>query len=340
MNEQELLYHHLRSLHLLERAPKAAVAADLLGLQAQFSRNPQLSLRLRASDYAPETWDNGLVKIWSHRGTMHVIRAEELGLHLSAVGQCGDFVDTFRLSAEEQRTWAPFIAEQVRGGNDTRDGLKQAARSAGMSDDLVERVFYGWGGLIKEMCLRGLLACRTGSDKRYLVPETPQLMPRDDARRILIRRYFAHYGPASRQDCLAFFGYRAEAMRPLLDELLPTLDQAMICGVPYYYAEPLPQVGALPECVLISGFDQLVLGYKDRSCFLDPKHARKLTNISGIVFPAILLRGKLRARWRLEGDEVQVTPFEHLYRKDEAAIHRTVRDRLGKGLTVSFAAME
>ncbi len=332
MTEREmLLYNSLLGLHSLERAPKADVVRDLCGLQAQFSRNPQYSLWLRASDYAPDTWDDGLIKIWSHRGTIHVVAEAELGLYLSAADYGGEYRENWwGLSADEQERWAPFIAEQVRQGNDTRDGLKRACVAAGMPDELLPKVFHGWGGLIKEMCWRGQLACRTGTEKRYRVPRPPEMMGRDEARRALIRRYFDHFGPATVQDCRAFFGYRQAEMKPLLDEILPELHRTEIDGRTYYHARPLVADAALPECVLLPGFDQLVMGYRDRSRYLDPANARKLVNIAGIVFPAIILRGMIRARWKLEGERLLVTPFERLLKKDEAAVRRTAKRELGK----------
>lgn len=331
MTEREiLLYNSLKNLHLLERAPKAEILRALMGLQAQFSRNPKISLRLRASDYAPDTWDDGLVKVWSHRGTIHVLPEAELGLHLSAKGYPRPYEACWHgLQPEDQERWAPFIANQVHNGNDTRDGLKAACLAEGMNDDLLEKVFYGWGGLIKEMAWRGQLACCTGTDKRYCIPQNVQFIDPAEAKKTLIRRYFSAYGPATVQDCAAFFGTKMNELRPLLDEILPEMLCTVIDGTRYYHAKPLITDGEIPPCVLIPGFDQLVLGYRDRSRMLDKQHAKKLTNVAGIVFPAILLRGKIRARWKLEDEKVTITPFEKLLKKDGAAIKRAVKKELG-----------
>ena len=331
MTDREiLLYNSLRNLHLLERAPKQVILQDLLGLQAQFSRNPQISLQLRASDYSDADWDEGLVKVWSHRGTIHVLREDELGLHLSAKGYPMPFRENWtRLSVEDQERWAPFIAREIASGNDTRDGLKEACKSAGMDDDLRGRVFYGWGGLIQEMAWRGQLVCCTGTDKRYRIPANVKFIPKEEAQKILIGRYFMNYGPATEQDCAAFFGMKMAELRPLLKEVLPGMYCTVIGGKRYYHGKPLAEEGDIPPCVLIPGFDQLVLGYRDRSRMLDMRHAKKLTNVAGIVFPAILLRGMIRARWKMDDKKLIVTPFEKLLKKDETAIRREVKRRLG-----------
>lgn len=327
---QPLLVPALARTHTLTRAPRHDVVRDLLGLQAQFSRNPELSLRLRAQpEDAP--WDEGLVKIWAHRGTMYVVNRAELGLYLSAADRGGDFQDGWwGMSAEEQRFWAPFIQERLGEGPQSREDLKQACRDAGMDGELLAKAFYGWGGLIKEMVGRGMLVCSTGTDKSYALAGPVAWMDRDDARRVLIRRYFHTFGPASKRDCAAFFGYPMRELQPLLHEILPQLDRMALDGTDYYFVHPLPEAD-VPDCVLLPGFDALVMAYRDRARLIDPKHLRKLVNLAGIVFPAAILRGRVRARWKLEGDKVTVTPFERLYKKDEAALRRAAKRMLNAG---------
>lgn len=338
-NKELLLFNSLSGLHLLDKAPRHVIVRDLCGLQAQFSRNPEYSLLLRSSDYAPDTWDTGLVKIWAHRGTMHVVPEDELGLYLSAAGNSGSYQDSWwGLTAAQQERWAPFIAGQVRMGNDTRDGLKKACVNDGMDAETLSRAFHGWGGLIKEMCWRGELACATGTEKRYLVPKKPLIMDRDEARGILIRRYFQHFGPATLQDCRTFFGYKQTELAALFKSILPEIYSTTLEGNTYYHAKPLITDFEMPECVLLPGFDQLIMGYKDRGRFLNPAHMRKLITISGIVFPSIILCGEIRARWKLDGGHFLVSPFEKLTKKDEKNILKTAEKKFSKRIdTIEFA---
>ena len=258
-----------------------------------------------------------------------MVRREELGLYLSAAGQNGPFQEYcwFGMTVGEQSRWAPFIQEQIALGNDTRDGLKRACMQAGMSEELVHKAFYGWGGLIKEMAWRGMLVCGTGTDKRYALPGEIEWMDRNDARRILVRRYFETFGPATRQDCRAFFGYPARELDPILKEVLPELIETPLGGARYYHARPLEE-GEIPPCVLLPGFDQTVMAYRDRDRLVDAAHLRKVVNAAGIVFPVAVLRGRARARWKLDGEKILVTPFERLLKKDEAALKRAARREL------------
>ena len=327
-----LLYNSLKGLHLLDKADTHTVVSDLMGLQAQFANYPKASLRIRASDYREEDPCKGMVKIWSHRGTMHLVPEDELGLHLAAYDNGGPFVDGYwGISRADAERWAPFIREEIGRGNNTRDGLKAACADAGMGEELLHQAFYGWGGLIREMVTRGLIVCGAGTRKEYFIPNAIIWKDRDEARRAFLRRYFEHYGPATLSDCRYFFSnWKKADMDPLLHELLPELICTVIEGKKYYSLHEPVTNASLPECVLVPGFDQLVLGYRDRDRMIDRRFLKELTNISGIVSPSILIRGRIRARWKLAGRDLQVTFFDKHLKKDEAAICRQVKKVFGK----------
>ena len=327
-----LLYNSLKGLHLLDKADTHTVVSDLMGLQAQFANYPKASLRIRASDYREEDPCKGMVKIWSHRGTMHLVPEDELGLHLAAYDNGGPFLDGYwGISLADAERWAPFIRVEIGRGNNTRDGLKAACADAGMGEELLHRTFYGWGGLIREMVTRGLIVCGTGTRKEYFIPNAIKWKDRDEARRAFLRRYFEHYGPATLSDCRYFFSnWKKADMDPLLHELVPELICTVIEGKKYYSLHEPVTDASLPECVLVPGFDQLVLGYRDRDRMIDRRFLKELTNISGIVSPSILIRGRIRALWKLTGTEVQVVFFDKHLKKDEATVRRKVREVFGK----------
>jgi len=141
VDKSALLYNSLQGLHLLEKADAHRVVSDLMGLQAQFANYPKASLLIRAADYREEEPFRGLVKIWSHRGTMHLVPEDELGLHLAALDNRGPFQDGYwGISKADAEYWATFLEEQIGQGNNMRDGLKAACVRAGMGEGLLHQV--------------------------------------------------------------------------------------------------------------------------------------------------------------------------------------------------------
>ena len=152
-----------------------------------------------------------------------------------------------------------------------------------------------------------------------------------------LKRYFKSFGPATREDCIYFFGDRKKPeLSPLLDELLPTLCNIQIDGKTYYYEGELEQNGEIPKVVLIPGFDQMILGYRFRDRMIEKEHLGKLTNISGIIRPSILLHGRISAAWKQEKDKIIVEPYHKLRKCDQHDIEVQVRKTFGRKTEIIF----
>ena len=321
MNKRDLLYLSLRNQHLIKKAKRLDIVSELCGLQAQFANNPKYALRIRASDYDENSCGSGLIKTWTLRGTMHCIRMDELGLYLSAKGVEREWGDSWwGIPKEVKPKWAEFILAKVEDGVNDRERLKQCCRSAGMNEDLLSRVFHGWGGLIKEMSDRGLIAYDFDTKKRFIIPNAPVLIDQSLARAIIIGRYFGAYGPASVADCSAFTGYGAAEVKRIIRQFNIQLMSIMYDGQEYYYTERPEERARFPACIFLAGFDQLIMGYKDRSRFMDEKNRHKVITCSGIVHPTIILNGRVQARWKMDKNKLLVTPFNMLSKRSRDMI--------------------
>jgi hypothetical protein len=301
------------------------VVSKLCGLQAQFANNPKYALRIRGCDFDEEQWRRGLVKTWTFRKTLHVVLEKELGLYLSAQGIPQGWQDGWGLPAERMEYWAGFLMDRINRGIRGREDLKKQCREKGISAEEEGSVFHGWGGLLYEMSRRGLIAYHSGTAKQFVPCPPLETLPQDEARAVLVRRYFESFGPASIEDCRAFTGYRQRELGPLIRNLGTGLRSLSCGGRDYFYLGKLPEPQALPACVFLTGFDQLIMGYKDRSRIMDGEHRSRVITNSGIVHPTVLLRGRLRASWKKEGDALLIRPFSPLSPKDKALITETGR---------------
>lgn len=321
IDKKELLYFSLLNQHLLQKADKSTVVSDLCGLQAQFANNPKYALRIRANDFSEADWGDGLLKIWSFRGTLHAVKIDEIGLFLSARGVPEDWDDSWHgLKKETVLYWSNFIYECIAEGINGREELKEKCRNKGMEQDVLEKVFNGWGGLLREMCYRGMIAYEIGTTKRFVICDNVRFPSMEDARATLLQRYFKAFGPATIKDCTSFTFYTKKEILRLVEEYNIPLNSVICEGTEYFYIKDLSGDCMIPECMFLTGFDQLVLGYKDKSRIMDVKDREKVITNTGIVHPTILLDGRLQAKWKKDKGKLLVTPFTRLSKKKKDLI--------------------
>ncbi len=55
---------------------------------------------------------------------------------------------------------------------------------------------------------------------------------------------------------------------------------------------------------------------------MDERDKRNVITNSGIVFPTILINGRMKARWKKEGTTVSVTQFYTLSQKQKEAVQK------------------
>jgi len=333
LQPSDLLYLSLQRQFFLQKASRSTVLSGLCGLQAQFANNPKYGLRIRTDDFQEDDWHRGLVKIWSFRSTMHLVLQEEVGLYLSAKGVPESWRDSWYGSAKEfnmstsrgffkesKPYWSQFIYDQIADGVCERSKLKEVCRRQGMESELQQQVFHGWGGLLKEMCNRGLIVYEGGTAKRFLRREPPSFLERDEARRILLERYFLAYGPATLADCAVFTGYGLPEVRRLIKKYELTLHTLECEGIVYYYLGVLQGDFKIPDCLFLTGFDQIIMGYQNRTRLFDRSDKEKVITCSGIVYPTVLLHGRLQACWKREKDQLLIAPFHEISAHDRELI--------------------
>ena len=327
MDREELLLRRLQGQHLL--SPGEDPAGDLCGLQAQFLRNAVHGLRIRAG----EAGVDGLVKTWTLRGTVHLIPEADLPLYIRTCGTAEDVCQSgwYRWTAgrgqanppEREVELARMTVAAIAAGIDTREALRVHLRGCGMTEQEEARVYNPWGGMIAELANIGVLAFRVDmldgirpdETKRYrlLAPFAP--VEEQTARLALLRRYLAHYGPATLRDAAYFFHWTQAEIKALLARL--PVQSAACQGQTHFFLGEATDAN-LPQVRLLAGFDPLMLGYrKEDNPFLPQAHLRGIFNLAGIVHPAILLHGRVVGRWKEKNGKAELTAFEPIATADK-----------------------
>ncbi len=271
-----------------------------------------------------------MVKSWTIRGTVHLFDPADLPLFLHR-GRDHALRDVDRMEGEEYITlerkgyFAGVILDELAGGPRTREELRAACAARDMTGREGESVFNSWGGLLRHLAETGRIVHTVSQEKgfRLCPPFTP--MEEGPARLELARRYFTHSGPATLRDAAYFFGRPQREVKAVMDAL--PLECAQVDGRDCFWLDrgegDWPDI---PDCLLLAGFDQLMLGYrKEDGLFLPAEHLREIFSLSGIVMAPILRRGRVAGRWRRRGAQVELTPFGHWTAEDRRAAERAAQ---------------
>ncbi len=339
MTQHEIKMIRLARQYLTQPSDRFTVLHGLCGIQAQFLSNARHALRIRCTDALPDdAWGEGLVKSWTLRGTMHIFAEDDLPLFLYGAPHSLRPQDTLEedphITAERKRYFAQEILRLIREGVCEREALKRICLARGMTEEESASVFDQWGGTIRALAESGAICYRVQEKKSFMLCKPFVPMSPECAERELVRRYFTHYAPATVRDAAYLLGMTQTKIRGFLQSL--PIEELEAGGRRFLWIDRHESNFAeIPSCILLAGFDPLLLGYDKRdSLFLPPEYLRGIFNLSGIVFPAILLRGKVVGKWKREREKILITPFQSLDGKDCAIILDTVLRLFGEQIKV------
>jgi hypothetical protein len=253
------------------------VVHKLVGLQAQDEWVAAYAIRPRASstvDAAAVSKGDGLICTWVMRGTLHLVTREDAGWLVALLGP--RFIAKQRgrrhqlgLTDELLKQALPVVRDAVPA---TRAEIAAVVRKRGL--DLAEG--QAEAHLVAVAAMSGLIH-RTPSG---YAPLPPSRKGPDDPLRELARRYLAGYAPAEPDDFAAWSGLPlTDARRAFTGLERPSIKEGVA------------------KVRLLGHFDPWLLGYKDRSFTLDPKHAKHIQRGGGFLQPLILDGGRVVGTW-------------------------------------------
>lgn len=338
MEREELKRMQLQNQYLLAPVPALTAVSDLCGIQAQFLTNALHAVSIRAGG-APDT--GGLVKSWAMRGTMHVFAERDLPLVLHGgrrhfLRPCDTMLDDAYCTAARKRELADLLLSCIDRGICERDALKQALFAEGMREEEAKSAFDPWGGLIRALCERGEICHLVQEKKAYRRCPLFTPMEKHAAEVELARRYFTHYGPATIKDASYFFAAPQRDVRAWVDEL--PVKTAECSGGTYFYTENggVSQE-ELPECILLAGFDPLLMGYeKSESLYLSPVYLRAVFSLAGIVRPTVLLHGEVAAVWKRKNKTLELMQLRPLTQSELDAVAAESVRLWGEGMKLKL----
>ncbi len=308
----------LHRQHLLERvdATPEEMTSHLVGLQAQDTLPPYLSLAARLADFDPHDVtrgleDGSLVRLLTLRGTIHLLtRDDALTLRQwtapvhereikvsQSVGDAREIDREAFVSAldallaegpQTQKALGLALAERFPGHQPTQ--LGQLARSSLPLAQLPPRgTWKGSGTVVYQRVDRWL-------DGDLRAPDVPEI----------VRRYLRAYGPASAADVTAWSGVTGlAALMKGMDDLERHEDEA---GKVLYDApgSPIADADAPAPVRLFGLYDNVWLSHAARDRVTEPEKRKAWMGPNGGLAAPIFVDGWLEGLWRADDGKVEV----------------------------------
>lgn len=312
------------------------VAERLLAVQAQYARGARLAIRARTDGLTAGDVDRALsverslVITWLNRGTLHLVRSEDLPWLHALTTPPTRTANARRLAQEgvgpdaAERGVAVVERSLAEAGPRTREQLGERLRAAD-----VPTAGQALVHVLMLACLRGI-AVRgpmVGTRHAYVLVRDwlgrPRPVDRDRARAELARRYLAGHGPADDRDLARWAGISLRDARAGLAAIASGLDQ-LPGGLVALAGRDGPAPAAPPR--LLGPWDALLMGWRSREPVLGT-HS-DLVTVNGIFRPFALVRGRAAGTWSLRDGRVALEPFGPLEPGDSAALNADAADVL------------
>ncbi len=241
---------------------------------------------LRVADVRTALWERrSLVKVHGLRSTIHLVGADDVGLHMAAMrahpwGRDGAWLRFHGLDPAGAGPLLDAIGDALDRRQLTREELAvEVAARAG--EWALEPMRSNWGSLLAPAAFAGLLCFGPSRGAKVTFVRLDQwidgweeLDPEASMVEV-VRRFFTAYGPASDADVAAWLGMRSADARPFLDALRPELAQVSVVGRPgWCLAADLDSTADEPAAVatlrLLPQYDSYILGHRQRDRLVPP----------------------------------------------------------------------
>ena len=191
---------------------------------------------------------------------------------------------------------------------------------------------------------------------------TSRALDRDDALRTIAERFFVSHGPASMRDFVGWTGLTVVDAKIGLHLAEPVLERIATGDGELWMSNERSTAAmrepsaldsgtrsakkiAVSRAHLLPGFDEFMLGYKDRSAALAPRHAARIVpGKNGMFLSTLVLDGQVRGTWRRsarahvgEFDASPFTPFNATHKRLFAAPAARYAHFLGTPVALSWA---
>jgi hypothetical protein len=322
----------------------AEVVASLGAMQAQDYLGTlwAIGLRLPAATEAEierAIAERTIIRTWPLRSTLHFVAAADVHWLLELLGpriiSTANFLnERLGLDAAELSRIRKTLVKALQGSQQlTRGEVYTTLERAKISMEGHRGRHILWRmGVERVICFgtrRGKQVTFTLLDE--WVPPARKL-DRDAALAELVVRYFNGHGPATLDDFVWWSGLKVSDARAGLALVSGRLESLTVDEKVYWMSPEAPGWGKQAPLVhLLPGFDEYLLGYRDRSAALDPLDAQKIQPGSNGIFAAtIAINGKITGTWKRVFAKKSVAISTELFKSLTKAEDRALEEAMGR----------
>lgn len=307
----------------------AAVVRHLTCTQGQDYPGSTTSIALRTTGRrladVRAAYDAGqIVRSWPMRGTLFVVAAEDLGWMLGLTSakilrETTRRREELGLDAATLETAEGIAVQALAHGGLTRAELLAEWEQAGLAPT-AGRGYH----LLFHLAVRGVI-CQgptTGKEQRFVrtsdaIPR-PRSLTGEEAVAEWFTRYIRSHGPAPVADFLWWTKLLKRDLAPVLPGARESLEVIEVDGVEHWVdPQVLSRYAASSRAsaapLLLPGFDELVLGYGDRSAVLTKTEEEQVVpGRNGVFRGTVVSAGRAFGTWKRptrRGAPVSVEPF-------------------------------
>jgi len=344
----EVRARRLARSQLLAPAPSVveAVKANAV-VQAQVLSAAELATALRVEggtvaavrEALYET--RAIVKTWSIRGTLHFVAADELPLWAAAVRgrdpywRERDWLAAHGLTSRSAERLFAAIADALDGRRLTRAELADevAARVGRRHEGLLS----GYGQLLGPPTYEGRLCFGPPDGANVTFVRADQWIggwrevDPDEARREVLRRFLAAYGPANPDAFMRWSGFGRDVAKELFDELSGELTAVSIEGKRFWLRDAGDLDADATSVRLVPQYDPYVIGFRPREPMLPDVVKARIREggrgkLEGVASQrVVLVDGVATGLWRRRREMLEVEHVLPLPRGRKRALDGAVR---------------
>ncbi|PZV89436.1 Winged helix DNA-binding domain-containing protein [Micromonospora phaseoli] len=257
------------------------------------------------------------LRTWPMRGTIHLVPARDArwlleltGVRaLSGAARRREFLG---LTESEADRAADVLGSALAGGGRLTRAECVATLVAAGIDGAGQRGYH----LLWYASQRGVtcIAPNVGTEQTFALldewaPGQHQL-DQEEALATLALRYFRGHGPTTRQDFAGWTGLTATDAKRAIAAAGDELTTVLVDGVESVLHTPLLDAprAEVDDVLTLPGFDEYLLGYKDRALMLDPEHKQAIIPGGNGVFQAtVVIGGRVVGTWKRTLAKTRVT---------------------------------